>query len=266
MGMSNSDKWKNIQHLEIAVGCIRSLMFFSYHKDDCWPIYSEDEFVNRKYEKFILELSYILDDYCAMKNKQENHTKKTLCAMHPSIQKVYYERDKNVAHKDKTYKTIKSVSLDKRIVIMKEIIENIREVCSEIFSGKYQVVYFPYDEKLRFCVYQVTKDAVKRYCQIIDLFTISHCVAILRENFGINIIIPGDIYELTTKMAHLQIKNNIEEDSDDWLNVYEETEKAYKKFYNQILPNIKYLSYIPSSKWTTVLSSAINGVLIRSTG
>lgn len=239
MSMSNSNRWKNIQHLEIAVSCIRSLMFFSCHKDDCWPIYSEDEFVNRKYEKFILELSYVLDDYCTMENKKKNRIKRMLCTMCPSIQKVYYERDKNVAHKDRNYKKMPFQNLEERIAIMSKIIDDICNICAKALSDKYRVIFFPYDDNLRFCVYQITKDMISKYYQTVARLSIGQWSFFLHEKMGISIIIPGDVCEITTKMALFEIQKNIDNDTDIWDNVYEDMRKPYEEFYTQILPKIK---------------------------
>lgn len=239
MGMSNSDRWKNIQHLEIAVGCIRSLMFFSCHKDDCCTIYSEDEFVNGKYEKFILEASYVLDNFCKIKNRQEKNIKSILCAMYLSIEKIYYERDKNVAHKDKNYKAMQFASLDARIAIMEKMVDDIRSVCSEILSEKYKAIYFPYDDELRFCVYQVTRDIIDKYRKIVEPLSIGRGTAYLCGKLGVEVKIPGDACETATKIAFLLIKKNIDNDTDIWDNVYENMREPYEEFYTQILPKMK---------------------------
>lgn len=240
MNVSNKEKWENTLYLENAVSCIRSLMFLSVHKDECEPIYSEDEIVDEKYKTFILALSYILDEFCKMNYKQgKKNTKRFLYTMYPFIQRIYYERDKNVAHKDRDYKTTSFHNLEERINMMKNMINSVRNACSEVLSDKYNIEYFPYDEKLRFCVFQITKDTIIKYRQVASRFFIGLHEAYLKEMLGININMPGDVCEIATKFVLFQIQYNIDNNTDKWGDVYCEMKQPYESFYNEILPKMK---------------------------
>lgn len=244
--LENKDKWKNVGYLETAVGCVRSLIYYSEHQEECDYAFSEEKVVSEKYREFILNLSYVLDSFCCNIGGNKTKNKKTLCIMSPIIQRIYYERDKNFAHKDKEYVQTAPISLEAQIEEMKKMIGAVKAICAEVLSCEYRITYFAYDDNLRFLVNSLTQHSLVAYVRFTAASSVGFWRVYLYRHFGIKIFVPGDIYETATKLAVYVIQKNIENNTDNWKDVYENVDKAAVAFNNDILPSICH--YFPLQK------------------
>lgn len=68
--------------------------------------------------------------------------------MCPSFEWIFYERDKNAAHKDSNYVYKTNISLSDVIVKMKKAIKTVQSVCSNVISDKAEYKYYAYDSLL----------------------------------------------------------------------------------------------------------------------
>ena len=62
--------------------------------------------------------------------------------------KVYYERDKNSAHKDSNYEKSTYENLDSLIVDLKKKLDSIRNECQNFLPDALTLDYIPYDKQL----------------------------------------------------------------------------------------------------------------------
>lgn len=84
--------------------------------------------INQARDKFYINCAIVLDDYISSKHI----AKRTLCDEDNIVNAVYYERDKNVAHKDGNYEAVEFNSLSEMIDLMKQQISHSKAVCKDI--------------------------------------------------------------------------------------------------------------------------------------
>lgn len=90
--------------------------------------------------KFYLNCGYVLEN--------SGLNKKDICARNDSIKGIFYERDKNEAHKDEDYKG-KRYSLEPEMLeIMKSQLEEVKKVCKNALPKVLTLNYIPYDREL----------------------------------------------------------------------------------------------------------------------
>lgn len=80
--------------------------------------------------------------------------KKELCK-NEIIATIFYERDKNSAHKDDNYKTKRFSSPNEMAESMKKQLQEVREVCTEKLPKVVTLDYVPHDRELFRLVYRV---------------------------------------------------------------------------------------------------------------
>lgn len=81
--------------------------------------------------------------------------------MCPSFNWIFYERDKNAAHKDSDYTISQDDTLDKMKSKMKQAITDVRNVCANVISPIVNIRYYAYDPLLFRYIHGITPDAEK---------------------------------------------------------------------------------------------------------
>ena len=91
---------------------------------------------------------------CIVLDKSFPKAKKRLCE-NEIIASIYYERDKNSAHKDENYRSQKFKTPDELIAILKNQLETVRNTCAEYLPENITLDYVPHDKELFRLVYRV---------------------------------------------------------------------------------------------------------------
>lgn len=137
------EKWELANYLIEAKKSIDTIMFMNQNKDKLNNISYRDNL--KKYlSDFHINCGIVLDNYI----KASNEKKINICERNKLIRKVYYERDKNSAHKDANYEKSTYESLDSLIVDLKMKLDSIRNECQNFLPDVLTLDYIPYDKQL----------------------------------------------------------------------------------------------------------------------
>ncbi len=142
-------KWELARHLIDAKKKIDTLCFikdfqnrlcnFNLRERTAWTC-----------QQFYIECCVILDK-CFPKGKKK-------IISDPVIERIYYERDKNAAHKDESYRQQKFNTPDELISIMKIQIEKVKDLCSDFLPSVLTLDYVSHDKELFRYAYRITPD------------------------------------------------------------------------------------------------------------
>ena len=123
------------------------------------PLAIRRDYVERIKDHFYINCCVVVDEFLTQKNIMRDKKLKTEWKEeHPIIKQIYYERDKNSAHIDETYKMKNYESFSKLIIEMKSQIRSIVNACAEILPNKLTINYFPHDKVLFRLIYKVNND------------------------------------------------------------------------------------------------------------
>ncbi|HIZ72429.1 MAG TPA: hypothetical protein H9964_02475, partial [Candidatus Gallimonas intestinavium] len=84
---------------------------------------------------------------CIVLDKSFPKGKKNICK-NEIIASIYYERDKNAAHKDEDYKSQKFNTPDELINILKNQIQEVRGICRDFLPKNITLDFVPHDKEL----------------------------------------------------------------------------------------------------------------------
>ena len=150
--------WEVSKYLISAKKDIDSIMFIEENIKDV-PLAIRRDYVERIKDHFYINCCVVVDEFLAQKNIIRDKKLKTEWKEeHPIIKQIYYERDKNSAHIDETYKMKNYESFSKLIIEMKSQIRSIVNACAEILPNKLTINYFPHDKVLFRLIYKVNND------------------------------------------------------------------------------------------------------------
>ena len=141
-------KWEVARYLIDAKKCIDSIWYIADNTKSLSNINLRKK-TNELLREFYIFCCVVLD---------ETHNKKALCQTSEAIQRVYYERDKDKAHKDSNYKPIKYSSLYELRDIMKEQLFEVYLVCKYLLPENITLDYVPHDKELFRLVHAITTD------------------------------------------------------------------------------------------------------------
>ena len=167
--ISHSELWINTEYFINAFRCICALSYLEKHNEICRFINAKD-FIDGKLHRFFINLCALVDKHCeyAISSKRSAYKKmiKTMC---PAFNWMFYERDKNAAHKDSNYNVTlnMNVSMPKLIRKMKHAIRTVECICSDVISDKIEYEYYAYDSLLFRYVNGITPSLEKSFNDII---------------------------------------------------------------------------------------------------
>lgn len=166
--ISHCELWINTQYFIEAIRCVCSLLYLWENNFVCEFIDAND-FVNGKLHRFYINLCALVDIHCAIsKSKSERGKyKKTLKIMCPSFNWIFYERDKDAAHKDSDYIVNQNDTPDEMAAKMEQAIADVQNICGNVISPIVNVRYYAYDPLLFRYIHGITPDIEKRFDEII---------------------------------------------------------------------------------------------------
>lgn len=133
--------WELARYLIDAKKVIDSLMYIDTNKDKMRNL-DLRSIINEKERLFYINIPIVIDN-CF--NKKESTKLKYTDSI---INSIYYERDKNNAHKDIDYKKNTVNSLKDMINIMKEQLKQCNKVCKDFLPQEITIDYVAYDRNL----------------------------------------------------------------------------------------------------------------------
>ena len=84
--------------------------------------------------------------------------KKAVCEVDSIVGRIYYERDKHAAHRDKSYKKRVYNSLVDEIEEKKSEIQRVRELCSDVLPSEMTLDFVPHDRDLFRQIHRITPE------------------------------------------------------------------------------------------------------------
>lgn len=147
--LSHCELWINTKYFLDAMRCVCSLLYFRDHCRECEFIDTVD-FVDAKLHRFFINLCALIDMHCnnVVSRKKQSVYKKMLKTMCPSFHWLFYERDKNAAHKDSDYYFDYRLSYDVLLPKMKKAIKDVKLICNDVFSTVVPLCFYSYDPLL----------------------------------------------------------------------------------------------------------------------
>lgn len=143
-------KWEIAQSLIDAKRVIDSLMYISNNiaKLGNLDIRSKTKALN---DAFYISLCVVLDKTLGKK-------KKAVCEGDSVIGRIYYERDKHAAHRDKSYKKREYASFSEEIAEKKNEILHVRKVCCDLLPSAITLDFVPHDRDLFRQIHHITPE------------------------------------------------------------------------------------------------------------
>lgn len=162
--INHLELWINTKYFLDATRCVNSLKYLEKHFNVLEFIDGQD-FVDAKLHRFYINLCDLVDKHCEItkSKKKINQYKKMLRTMCPSFNWIYYERDKNAAHKDKDYNLNINISLKQTICEMEKTLYITKLICSNIISDKVSLYFYEYDPLLFRYVHGITPDIEQKF-------------------------------------------------------------------------------------------------------
>jgi len=134
------NKWELARYLIDAKKCVDNIIYIEKNIDFLENIDIREK-VNTKRREFYINCCIILDKTFPKKKKE-------LCATDDIVQRLYYERDKNFAHKDSDYKSVAYNSLADMISDLQNQISHLKELCKEALPSVISLDFVPHDREL----------------------------------------------------------------------------------------------------------------------
>lgn len=144
------DKWELTRYVLDAKKAIDTVLYISENVDKLSSISMRDE-INDTKRKFYINACIVLDKCFPKKKKDICKEKK--------IEAIYYERDKNYAHKDNNYNSKEYSSISEIADEMNEHLQCVVRICRDYLPRQLSLDYVAFDSKLFRIVNGITKDA-----------------------------------------------------------------------------------------------------------
>lgn len=151
--MSNETKWQLAQCLIDAKKAVDSMLYIAENGEQLSNIELRDE-VRELCRKFYINSGNLLDKSFPKKKKE--------VLSDAVIKQVYYERDKNYAHKDSNYQRKEYRSLSEMAEEMQMQLTYLREFCKDALPEVVTLDFVPFDSRLFRLLNRVTKDVEKK--------------------------------------------------------------------------------------------------------
>lgn len=143
-------KWENARYLIEAKKTVDSLIFISLNEKKLSNLNLQEKCESLR-QKFYINVCVVLDQVFS-KNKKD------ICEHDSTINRIYYERDKHAAHKDKDYCPREYSSLHEEIEDKKSELMHVREVCKDILPGILTLDFVAHDKELFRYIFKISPD------------------------------------------------------------------------------------------------------------
>lgn len=153
------NKWEVARYLIDAKKNIDSIMYIN---KNIYELNNIDVSLKIKnvMQSFYLNLSYVLDEKYNTRDK-----KQSICRNNKIIESIYYERDKDKAHKDSNYQRTKYDSIEEIIESMKKQIFEVRKKCEDIIAKEVTLDFVPHDKELFRIVNGINREKEDKICR-----------------------------------------------------------------------------------------------------
>lgn len=146
------NKWELTRYLIDAKKCVDSIIYIDNNSLIIKNINIRKK-VNERRDEFYIKCCVVLDN-----NYKKTKHKRKICCEDEIIRGLYYERDKNSAHKDPDYKGSKYNSYAELVSVMKKQILHVRELCKEILPTNITLDFVPHDDDLFRLIHGLTAE------------------------------------------------------------------------------------------------------------
>ena len=133
-------KWELAKYLIDAKKDVDSILYCSLHG-------KEIRFIDLKSKIELRKADFYINCCVVLDNSFDRKEKKNLCSKHPQINDIYYQRDKNSAHKDYNYKETSFNTLDELVSILEDEIQTVRKVCKDSLPEQLTLDFVPHDRE-----------------------------------------------------------------------------------------------------------------------
>lgn len=133
-------KWELARYLIDAKKCVDSIMYIDENLVALKNIGVREKVDSKRRELYI--------NCCVILDKVFPKKKKELCSMDAIVQRFYYERDKNFAHKDSDYKPVEYASLSEMTEELQKQLLHLRELCKKDLPDVITLDFVPHDREL----------------------------------------------------------------------------------------------------------------------
>lgn len=147
------NKWETTRYLIDAKKCVDSIVYISENEKQLHYIDLRKKVADKKRD-FYISCCIVLDNH--IKNTGLN--KRDLCNENEIIRSMYYERDKNSAHKDDNYKAKHYSSISEIADDMIIQLQHIRSVCADSLPIEITLDFVSYDRELFRALHRITAD------------------------------------------------------------------------------------------------------------
>lgn len=255
------DKWELTRYVLDAKKSIDTMLYLSENGKNLPMIDIRDE-VNEVKRKFYVNVCIVLDK-CFPKQKKEICKEEMIAA-------VYYERDKNYAHKDGNYNSKEYSSMYEITDDMKKQLQCVVHICKDFLPEQITLDYVIFDSKLFRIVNGITKDIEEQilnfkhpnrekkmdipeeYTKTFKVFSdtedIKKITANARKQYA-TIFSVGICMEET--MQHLQdsaVRTNVLYGLDIWVSINQMQMEKIKKMRELGLLDVCDVPYMPKNK------------------
>ena len=150
-------KWELARYFIDAKKCVDTMLFVADYAEEVSVIDIREKVAETK-RKFYINACVVLD-------KSFPKDKKTIC-QDEIIKRVYYERDKNFAHKDEDYQPQKYDSLKEIADDMKQQLLSVKKLCDNYLPAQLTVDFIAFDSGLYRLVKGITKEKEEQIMQL----------------------------------------------------------------------------------------------------
>lgn len=133
-------KWELAKHLIDAKKDVDSILYCSLHG-------KEARFIDLKSKIELRKADFYINCCVVLDNAFDRREKKMLCSEYPQINDIYYQRDKNSAHKDYNYKETSFNSLDELVTILQDEIQTVKKICKDSLPEQLTLDFVPHDRE-----------------------------------------------------------------------------------------------------------------------
>lgn len=148
------NKWELARYVLDAKKSVDSVLYLCTHAEELSMIDLRSE-VNEIKRKFYVNGCVVLDK-CFPKNKKD-------ISKDATIKRIYYERDKNYAHKDDGYKLKEYATMDEITDEMKTQLQCIVDTCKNFLPIELTLDYVAFDSKFFRIANGITKKEKNKY-------------------------------------------------------------------------------------------------------
>lgn len=233
------NKWELARYVIDAKKCIDSLIYIDKYLDQLRHLEIREQ-VSLLCDRFYIRCCVVLD---------KTINKKEICATDDIVKTLYYERDKNSAHKDESYKG-KNYTIKEQINNMKTQLQHVVTLCKDNLPDVLTLNYVPYDKilfrlvnnlssydieevikKKKFTNYGKLPEGVpfKEVKAFNDTEEIRHIDENERSQYGVICECGLNMYEGLQNRQDFCIKVNVLFNLNMWVSFNEETVKIFER-------------------------------------